>query len=89
MKKHINIIDLEWDIFAKVKTLNAPSYLIPDFGGEESEARDSQPLIIFKDNKYCFLVYERGVKIDERKTPNKDEVIFWILETIKIGRAHV
>jgi hypothetical protein len=74
--------DIEVIVAEKILELKASLSLKPTFGYNESDAFDSHPLILIKDNLYYFIIIERGKKIEERSTSDYEEIIFWIFDKI-------
>ncbi len=67
------------------KKIDAPSGLLPTYGRSEDGARHH--IEVSSDGAMHWVVVERGEELDRRTTLDRDELFYWVFQTVTFSMA--
>ncbi|WP_219837609.1 Imm63 family immunity protein [Paenibacillus sp. R14(2021)] len=82
--QHLTLELIKNEVNELAKKIQAPSSLLPTFGGTEDGAR---PHIEVGNRGFHYVVVERGNEIERKTTSNKDQLIYWIFNSVTFSMA--
>lgn len=63
--------------------IDAPPHLLPTYGRSDDGARPHLEI----DDRYHFVVVERGQELERRSTDDLDELLYWVMGTTTFSMA--
>jgi len=80
----VNLNDIKKYVLKESKKINAPKDIIPTF---DNCIDFGHPNIEIDDNKYCFVIVERGQELERKSTDNLEDLYYWIFDSITTNMA--
>ena len=71
--------EIQEKVYEYGSIINAPKEVLKIFPSPQS---DGTPYIQTSDNEYFYIVEERGVELERRRTINIDVLLYWIMSDI-------
>ena len=78
------LADLEREVVQRSALIGAPGQLLSTYVLSEDSGR---PHIEREGNSYCYVVRERGVEFERRRTTYLDEILYWIFADVTSSMA--
>ncbi|HEY9219266.1 MAG TPA: Imm63 family immunity protein [Phenylobacterium sp.] len=79
----LTLAELEAEVVALARRIDAPADLLPTFGVSQDGARPHLEV----DVRYHFVVVERGVELERRSTQDLQVLLYWTFETVTFSMA--
>jgi hypothetical protein len=80
----VDPMELEARVRALARAIDAPEDLVPTFGWSRDGA---YPFIEWTGEAMHWVVEERGVELERRTTTDRDELLYWVFESVTLSMA--
>ncbi|AFM12670.1 immunity 63 family protein [Turneriella parva] len=84
LMNHLSLLQIKNLVRKKAMLISAPNNYLPSFG---KPTYDAHPHIELNNQKYHYVILERGKESERRSTPDLEEFFYWIFKAITWSMA--